>query len=345
MRKKNGRKKQLPLVSVCTPTFNRRPFIPALMRSFAGQNYPKDKLEWVIVDDGTDPIKDLVCDIPQVKYIRYESKLTLGRKRNLMHDACTGSIIVYMDDDDYYPPERVSHAVSMLQQHPKTMCAGSSEMHIYFKHINAMYKFGPYGPRHATAATFAFRRELLEECRYDDDAALAEEKEFLKDYTVPLVQLEPKKTILVFSHAHNSFDKRKLLENPDPRFVTKSGRTVENFIKDEVIRKFFTEDIDAHLKAYAPGLPNLKPDVIEQMDKMAEAREATCRSASNAPTAGGPASRITIRQEGKLPKELTDDEVLQLLQGQHAKIAELNGLLEDAYAELETLREKNAKQV
>jgi hypothetical protein len=24
-----------------------------------------------------------------------------------------------------------------------------------------MYKFGPYGPNHATAATFAFRKELL----------------------------------------------------------------------------------------------------------------------------------------------------------------------------------------
>jgi len=342
MRKKNGRKKQLPLVSVCTPTFNRRPFIPALMRSFARQDYPKDKLEWVIVDDGTDPIGDLVQDLPQVKYLRHESKLTLGRKRNLMHDACTGGIIVYMDDDDYYPPERVSHAVSMLLQHPRTMCAGSSEMHIYFGHIDAMYKFGPYGPRHATAATFAFRRELLKECRYDDDAALAEEKEFLKGYTVPLVQLEPRKTILVFSHAHNSFDKRKLLENPDPRFVKRSDRTVEDFVKDDDVRRFFTEDIDARLEAYAPGLPSLKPDVTEQMERMAEAREAASRHPA---AANEPPGRITVRQEGKPPKELNDDEVLELLQGQHKKIAELSALLEDAYAELETLREKGAKAV
>ena len=40
-----------------------------------------------------------------------------------------------MDDDDYYPPERISHAVSTLQKNPKALCAGSSTMYIYFKHI------------------------------------------------------------------------------------------------------------------------------------------------------------------------------------------------------------------
>ena len=80
-----------------------------------------------------------------------------------------------------------------------------------------MMQFGPYGPNHATAGTFAFRKELLlENHSYDNDAALAEEKAFLKNYTVPFIQLEPKKTILVFSHIHNTFDKKTLLNNPHP---------------------------------------------------------------------------------------------------------------------------------
>ena len=76
-----------------------------------------------------------------------------------------------------------------------------------------MVQFGPYGPNHATAGTFAFKRELLKTHRYDDNAALAEEKAFLKNYTVPFVQLEPKKTILVFSHIHNTFDKKTAAQN------------------------------------------------------------------------------------------------------------------------------------
>ena len=60
MGKKQDNKVILPFVSICTPTFNRRPFIPAMLKCFDHQTYPKDRMEWIIVDDGTDPIEDLV---------------------------------------------------------------------------------------------------------------------------------------------------------------------------------------------------------------------------------------------------------------------------------------------
>ena len=200
---KNTNKSQnenLPFVSICTPTFNRRPFFPYIIKCFENQTYPKDRMEWIIIDDGTDKIEDIVSHVPQVKYFRYDKKMSLGKKRNISHDMAKGDIIVYMDDDDYYPPDRVSHAIEMLNKNPNILCAGSSEMYIYFKHIHKMYQFGPYGPNHATAATFAFRKELLKQTRYDENAAVAEEKHFLKGYTIPFVQLDPMKCILVFSH-------------------------------------------------------------------------------------------------------------------------------------------------
>ena len=77
-------------------------------------------MEWIIIDDGTDKIGDLIksYNIPQIKYIELPTKITLGEKRNMLHKHANGSIIVYMDDDDYYPPERVSHAVETLQANP-----------------------------------------------------------------------------------------------------------------------------------------------------------------------------------------------------------------------------------
>ena len=62
MGKKNRKKKinnNLPFVSVCTPTYNRRVFIPQLIKNFLLQDYPKDKLEWIIIDDGEDKVEDL----------------------------------------------------------------------------------------------------------------------------------------------------------------------------------------------------------------------------------------------------------------------------------------------
>ena len=225
----------MPRVSVCTPTFNRRPFIPSLIKCFQHQDYPMELVEWIVVDDGTDKVEDLFSDIPNVKYFKYDEKMSLGKKRNIMHEKSTGEFIVYMDDDDYYPPERISHAVESLMRAPSALCAGSSEIYIYFHELKEIYQFGPYSKNHATAGTFAFRRKLLEEHKYDDEAALAEEKAFLKNYTVPFVQLDPKKVILVFSHEHNTFDKRKLLNGCENNsFINKSDKTVECFVKDNI---------------------------------------------------------------------------------------------------------------
>ena len=87
---------QLPFVSLCTPTFNRRPFVSSMIDCFNHQDYPRDRMEWIIIDDGTDKIEDLVKYIPQVKYFKYEEKMSLGKKRNLMHEKTKGDIIVYI---------------------------------------------------------------------------------------------------------------------------------------------------------------------------------------------------------------------------------------------------------
>lgn len=261
-----------PFVSVCTPTFNRRPFISTLIRCFNHQTYPKDRIEWIVIDDGTDPVEDLFVGIPQVKYFKYSDKMTLGRKRNVMHEKTRGDIILYMDDDDYYPPERISHAVDMLQKNPTALCAGSSEMYIYFKHIDKMVVFGPYGPKHSTAATFAFRRQLLFQTKYNESSCLAEEKEFLKNYTIPFVQLDPLKSILVFSHHHNSFDKKTLLNQPPNQFMKMSEKTIDEFIKEPEIKKFFLDDIDDALEKYREGDPIFKIDVFEQITALTQKR-------------------------------------------------------------------------
>ena len=240
-----------PFVSVITPTYNRRPFIPYLVKCFLAQDYPQDRLEWLIIDDGSDKIHDLLPQQDNIKYIALAEKLTLGAKRNLSHQYATGTIIVYFDDDDAYPPERVSHAVTRLMSNPRAMCAGSSALPIFFKDLNAIYMLGPYHKNHATAGTFAFRKTLLNETAYQDDATFAEEKHFLKNYSVPFVQLEPMKTILVISHRMNTFDKHNCL-TPNNPYVTKTTLNVSDFIKNKDMRDFYENRIFGLLKKYRP---------------------------------------------------------------------------------------------
>ena len=318
--------KAYPFVSVCTPTFNRRPFINAMISCFNNQDYPQDRMEWIIIDDGTDPIEDMIASHPRVKYFKYDTKMTLGKKRNLLHEKSRGEILVYMDDDDYYPPQRVSHAVHMLITHPDALCAGSSEIYIYFKHIGQMKRFGPYGPNHATAGTFAFKRKLLKQHRYNDDACLAEERAFLKDYTVPFVQLDPMKVILVFSHEHNTFDKRKLLVNANPDVVRDSPKKVMDFIKDHNIRRFYMMELEKLLENYAPGRPDMKPDVIAQTIQLEKERSQMAEQAAAAGGGGGGGGgggQIILQQPGQQPIAINNEQVVQVIQQLQSEVEKL----------------------
>jgi glycosyltransferase involved in cell wall biosynthesis len=269
----HSKMKNYPFVSICTPTFNRRPFIKNIISCFLSQTYPRNRMEWIIVDDGTDKVGDLFKDIPEVKYFPIDKKMTLGSKRNFIHKHTKGSYILYMDDDDYYPVERVQHAIEMLEQNPNYLIAGSSEMYIYFKHVHEMYQFGPYNKNHSTAATFCFRKELLNITSFQDEACLAEEKHFLKDYTIPMLQLDSRKTILVFSHIHNTFDKKTLIEK-ESQYVKKSTLTVDDFIvNNDEIKKFFMEDIDDILEFYDSGKIENKPDVLLQLEQINKNRK------------------------------------------------------------------------
>lgn len=316
---KNHITKSLPRVSICTPTFNRRPFFKGLIQNVMNQKYPKELIEWIIVDDGTDKIGELVKDIPFVKYFSIDERMPLGKKRNFMHKQCSfqndNDIIVYMDDDDFYPPERVSHSVEKLVN-SSALCAGSSEMYIWFNSLNKMYRFGPYGPKHATAGTFAFKRELLKTSHYQDEALLAEEKYFLKDYTVPFVQLDTLKTILVFSHDQNTFDKRRLIDTSN-QFCKESSLKVKNFIKDEELRNFYMNEIDVLLKNYEPGDIKNKPDVINEIKRRDEER------LSNQP------QQVTITLPDGKTHVLSHNELVDALKYKSNEVNELKKQIED----------------
>jgi len=217
------------MISLCTPTHNRRMFINTMIKCIMNQTY-KGPMEWIIVDDGDDKIQDLVQDIPFVRYYAVE-KMTIGEKRNLIHKYTKGDVLIYIDDDDYYPPQRIEHVLESL--HSSLIC-GSSIMYIYFSNLKKIYKFGPYGPNHATAATFGFKRKLLNQTAYNNDKK-GEEKFFLKKWTIPLQQLDPKKTILVIAHNTNTVDKNQLLD----KNVEETTFCLEDFVEDPQLITFY----------------------------------------------------------------------------------------------------------
>src|SRR5690606_5500947 len=111
---------KLPLVSCIMPTYNRRKFVPFAVRYFLRQQYPNKEL--VVVDDGTDPVEDLIPDGDNIRYIRLEKKISLGEKLNIACENARGEIIAHWDDDDWYDPQRLGYQINVIQNGGADVC-------------------------------------------------------------------------------------------------------------------------------------------------------------------------------------------------------------------------------
>ena len=227
-----------PFVSLLTPTYNRRLFMPQAIRNFMGQNYPKDRMEWIIADDGEDKIEDLIDSIPQVVYFNIGKKITLGKKRNFMNSKARGDIIISFDDDDWYGPKYVSHMVSILQRSDR-LIAGSSLIYNYFVDLNEIIIFGPYGPNHSCNGMICYKKEYLVDHKYESSKNAQEEPGFTNRFTEPMVQVgNPYRFNLAISHTSNSFDRRMNIKD-DNKMCSKTGMKIRTIVKDTASRKFY----------------------------------------------------------------------------------------------------------
>ncbi|GEM_PF-2719063 len=147
-----------PLVSCIMPTADRRPFVPQAIRRFLAQDY--EPRELVIVDDGADPIADLVPEDPRLRYVRLEGRQTVGAKRNRCVEHSRGELILHWDDDDWMASRRISTQVQALLRADAELCG---QRRMLFHHLGTgetwLYAY-PAGPRPVLiGGSLLYRRE------------------------------------------------------------------------------------------------------------------------------------------------------------------------------------------
>ena len=208
-------------VSIVTITqYSRRKCLTNLAELIKQQDY-NNIIEWVIVegshhsDDAIANEKYIVSQwktlvlLPfnlEILYIPFEKKQHLSDLRNIGNNSCHGDIIVCMDDDDYYPPCRVSHAVFRLIN-SSALIAGCSNAYIYFYLYNRLFQFRKFGENHSTNNCMAYKREYLKNHSHLTGLDKAEESSFTNDFTEPMVQLDAGQTIVISGHNMNTVDK------------------------------------------------------------------------------------------------------------------------------------------
>tara|TARA_B100001093_G_scaffold184123_2_gene176752 strand:+ start:70 stop:1818 length:1749 start_codon:yes stop_codon:yes gene_type:complete len=210
------------IVSLVTPTrLDRILFLKLLCKCIKSQDYKNIK-EWIIIggDENNQPLKYKIDELykqyknlPRLVWVDPGKKLPIGALRNRGNDVVSGNIVVCMDDDDYYPPQRVSHVVTMFLMYKDKNVAGCTKHFMYDVDSDLFLQWSGFGPNHATNNTLAYRATYIKNNRYDDLKTFAEEPTFLKTFAEPMIQLNPEKTVVQIAHTGNTFSKREQISN------------------------------------------------------------------------------------------------------------------------------------
>ena len=110
------------LLSIIMPVYNRPELLNLALEQIGQTNY-EGNMEIIVMDDSekatVDPesLSDLYLRPHQtLVYQHHNERVTVGEKRNMACAKSKGNIVVMMDDDDLYHPDRIIYQIEPIEK-------------------------------------------------------------------------------------------------------------------------------------------------------------------------------------------------------------------------------------
>jgi hypothetical protein len=232
---------ELPYVSIITPTYKRRNIFSMALRNFENFIYPKNKLEWVIIDDSPETdevdysVRDMLPNDKRIKYIYMGSNdtndepSTIAFKRNVGVANSSHQYIIHMDDDDYYPPESILARIKLLLHYKNDgiECVGSTMIGTYniIHNISSMSSDGPIS---LSEASMGYTKKFWEARGFDEKCLRGEHKGFTEQRLEKIMDIPYSFIIIAINHKNNFSEEFRCNESSVLKFSNTSGKEGEN---------------------------------------------------------------------------------------------------------------------
>lgn len=209
-----------PSVSLLTVTqYSRVQFLPILKECILSQTYD-NIIEWVIVDGCKiqeqsvllqAALADITNNLPfKVIITPWQNGMPLGALRNTALSLSSGEYLSWLDDDDFYQSGFIAYAVKELMNSSK-LIAGCGPMYLYHVSFRMVYQAELISSGNTVNNCMVFKRKYLKTHKYSDDKHTGEEVEFTNSFKEPMIQLDPRRTVVQLCHGSNSYNKTMLL--------------------------------------------------------------------------------------------------------------------------------------
>ena len=174
-------------LSVVIPARNEQDYVRAALDSVATQTLPIERLEAVVVDNGSsdgtsDVVRSFAADHPDFAVtLAVEPTPGAARARNIGAKTATGRLLLFLDADSRMAPDLAEHIIKAGQSHRagsvKIIADSNDRLNRGFFNL---LEFGKV-LFHIRAQMFYCERGLfLSHNGYNEDLLVAEDKEFLK---------------------------------------------------------------------------------------------------------------------------------------------------------------------
>ncbi len=194
-----SKENEFPFVSVIIPAYNAEATIGNTIKAVLAQDYPRDKMEVIVVDDGsTDRTRDIVSQYP-VKLVRLSHNMGPSAARNTGGKKASGEIMAATDADDKVDTGWVRNLVRGYKEPDIGAVVGSSHIEYDtgdwqqriiaelgiclrgYENVEVLYdRRGHMGRNKSAGSNLSFRKSVFEEVGgYDIALRVGEEQDIL----------------------------------------------------------------------------------------------------------------------------------------------------------------------
>ena len=207
-------------VDILIPTYQRKKFEGLISLNINKQTYPLIK-NVIIADDSND---NLHLDINYSVLTYKVERMSIGAKRNFLLSKATSRYVVFMDTDDMYHPDYISHSIHTLLMSGKSI-TGTSDMLMYYQ--EQTYRLSCIFFHAINEATLVLDTHNVK-LKFKEQNS-SEGLEPLKNHIGDIVQTDINKVMCCLCHQENTIDKKI-------------------WIKERYKTEFNTSEYDEHLK-------------------------------------------------------------------------------------------------
>ncbi|MEQ1729829.1 MAG: glycosyltransferase [Vicinamibacterales bacterium] len=210
-------------VAVVIPTRNRPEKIGICLKAIAGQTFPRDRFQVIVVDDGSDaPLDSVVapfCNAMNLRLIR-QANAGPARARNVGAAHATAELLVFTDDDCEPDAEWMGELVGAHRKAPEALIGGHTRNALFdnpysaasqslIDYLYAYYASAPPGGRSSpgffTSNNFAVPSRVFAQLGGFDETfplAAGEDREFCERWQAKGLRLQAVPEAII-DHAHN----------------------------------------------------------------------------------------------------------------------------------------------